>query len=173
METSGKPPTSWAQRKDTVFISVLLEDVKDLKVNIEKENVYFSGKSGPDIKLYEMNFDLYSEVNPDESKYFLKDRQVDIVLRKNDAAAPFWPRLLKGSMKPGWLKTDFSRWRDEEDEAGGDDDDENGADFQNLLHKMGGNAQPDTGAGDASTENAHAVVDSDDDIEEEMPKLEG
>jgi hypothetical protein len=31
-------------------------------------------------------------------------------------SGPYWPRLLKESGKRQWLKTDFARWKDEDEE---------------------------------------------------------
>ena len=44
---------------------------------------------------------------------------MDIVLKKVDKFAEFWPYLLSESgpaSRPPWLKFDFDRWQDEDDE---------------------------------------------------------
>lgn len=50
------------------------------------------------------------------SKYVVHDRLIDFNLEKKNKDAKFWPRLLKSTGKAGWLKTDFSRWKDEDEE---------------------------------------------------------
>jgi hypothetical protein len=59
-----------------------------------------------------------------------------LVLDKAEHDQSYWPRLLKNRVKLGYLKTDFSRWKDEDEE----DDDTNeaanslgGMDFSSLL----------------------------------------
>jgi len=133
------PSAVWAQRKEVVFLSFLLHDVKGLDLKIEADKLHFSGKS--DDKQYSADLELFAEVDPEKSKYVVKDRLIDVTLQKKNTEAAFWPRLLKASGKAGWLKTDFGRWKDEDDEEtedapggpGGD-----GADFQSMMHQMGG-----------------------------------
>jgi hypothetical protein len=46
-----------------------------------------------------------------------------MVLRKKELKEEFWPRLLKNAQKVHFLKTDFDKWvdEDEQDEAPEDD----------------------------------------------------
>jgi len=46
---------------------------------------------------------------------------IEFALEKKDGG-PFWDRLIKEKNKYHWLKTDFNKWKDEdesEDEEGG------------------------------------------------------
>lgn len=38
----------------------------------------------------------------------------------NKAAAGWWPRLTKDAKKAPWIKTDFQKWKDEDDELSDD-----------------------------------------------------
>lgn len=49
-----------------------------------------------------------------KSRFAIRDRFVEFVLAKKDVGA-FWPRLLADSEKASWLKTDFDKWRDEDE----------------------------------------------------------
>jgi len=40
------PPVQWAQRKDTLFVSLDLQDVKEEKINLENDKLNFSGTCG-------------------------------------------------------------------------------------------------------------------------------
>ncbi|KAG5460276.1 MAG: hypothetical protein BJ554DRAFT_7692, partial [Olpidium bornovanus] len=51
------------------------------------------------------------------SKKLSNDRQVFLVIGKADVDKPWWPRLQKGDNKPSFLKTDFSRWKDEDEDS--------------------------------------------------------
>lgn len=54
----------WAQRADKVFLTVLLPDSKNAKVNLEPEGVFtFSASAGAENNLYEIKLDLFDKVN--------------------------------------------------------------------------------------------------------------
>ena len=56
-----------------------------------------------------------------KSKFAIRERMIEFALEKKDGG-PFWDRLIKEKTKYHWLKTDFNKWKDEdesEDEEGG------------------------------------------------------
>lgn len=54
----------WAQRADKVFLTVVLPDSKNAKVNLEPEGVLtFSATAGAGDNLYELKLDLHDKVN--------------------------------------------------------------------------------------------------------------
>ena len=54
----------WAQRQDKVFITVLLPDAKNAKVNLEPEGVFnFSASAGAENHEFELKLDLFDKVN--------------------------------------------------------------------------------------------------------------
>ena len=54
----------WAERADKIYITVLLPDSKNAKVNLEPEGVFtFSATAGADNNLYELKLDLHDKVN--------------------------------------------------------------------------------------------------------------
>jgi hypothetical protein len=72
---------------------------------------------------YAVKLDFFAEVDPAESKINHTAKNVELVLRKKELKEEFWPRLLKDSKKVHFLKTDFDKWvdEDEQDEAPEDD----------------------------------------------------
>ncbi|ELT99588.1 hypothetical protein CAPTEDRAFT_175529 [Capitella teleta] len=137
------PPAIWAQRNDRVYITIQLGDCKNPSIKVEENRVHFSGKGGPDQADYELTIDLFGEVNPEESKYSVLPRNIPILLMRKESG-PYWPRLTKEKTKVHWLKTDFAKWRDEDDsdaEAGGDDqnfeDETNLGDDYGMMKQMG------------------------------------
>lgn len=61
---SRHPSVKWAQRSDVLFITIDLPDAKDVKLKLEPEGkFYFSATSGPEKLLYELDIDLYDEVD--------------------------------------------------------------------------------------------------------------
>uniref|UniRef100_A0A915DYZ7 CS domain-containing protein n=1 Tax=Ditylenchus dipsaci TaxID=166011 RepID=A0A915DYZ7_9BILA len=54
------------------------------------------------------------------------DAKIDVTLTKTDKQCDFWPFLLAESgpaSRPAWLKFDFDRWQDEEDDTEEEDSD--------------------------------------------------
>jgi hypothetical protein len=70
-----------------------------------------------------VELEFYAEIDEKESKVHHTDKNVELVLRKKELKAEFWPRLLKDAQKMHFLKTDFDKWvdEDEQDEAPEDD----------------------------------------------------
>lgn len=74
---------------------------------------------------------------------------MELALRKKEAKAEFWPRLLKEAKKVHFLKTDFDKWVDEDEQEEVEDDYSNfgglgegsglgGIDFSKLGAGAGG-----------------------------------
>lgn len=104
----------WAQRKDMLFVTICLEDCKDPIIEIEPEKIYFKGEGGTDNKMHEVTINLYKEIEPCKTMKTLKGRTFELVLAKKEEG-PYWPRLIKEKTKAHWLKSDFNKWKDEED----------------------------------------------------------
>ncbi len=51
-------------------------------------------------------------------KKSITSRAIVLILRKKAASAEFWPRLTKEKVKNLWIKTDFSKWVDEDEQEG-------------------------------------------------------
>lgn len=70
-----------------------------------------------------------------ESKQHVGPRGAVFIIKKKETG-PYWPRLIRDAKKPHWLQTDFSKWKDEDDDdlGGGDDDfpGMGGMDFSNF-----------------------------------------
>ncbi|GAB6030563.1 hypothetical protein CHUAL_014199 [Chamberlinius hualienensis] len=158
-ENFPPPPIQWAQRANLVYLNICLPDCKAPKISIEPQRFYFRSKGGVDQKEYEISVNLYSEVIPEDSKYVVRDRQIEVMLKKKEEG-PFWKRLLKEEQKAHWLKVDFNKWRDEDDS----EDEYENQDLEDMFKQMGGLGDGGKGLGDLEGEE-----DSD---EEELPDLE-
>ncbi|KAL7585253.1 uncharacterized protein Os08g0359500 [Lactuca sativa] len=136
---SRHPEVKWAQREDKVYITVLLADTKDAKVNLAPEGVFtFSASAGQ--HEYDLKLELFDKVNVDESKINIGERSVFCILEK--AEAKWWNKLLSGDGKtPHYVKVDWDKWADEDDDAGPAADlDMGGMDFSKFgdMGGMGG-----------------------------------
>ncbi|RVX20470.1 Uncharacterized protein CK203_002898 [Vitis vinifera] len=142
---SRHPEVKWAQRADKVFITVLLPDAKNAKVNLEPDGDFtFSASAGAENHLYELKLDLFDKVNVEESKINIGVRSIFCVVEK--AEKGWWKKLLRGDEKaPHYLKVDWDKWVDEDEDTGLGDLDLGGMDFSKFagMEGMGGDAMGD------------------------------
>lgn len=110
----------WAQRSSTtdparniVYVAISAPDVpKDkLKLDLQPTKIVFSGYSESKKVDYAVELELYAEVDPNESKINHTGKNIEMVLRKAELAAEYWPRLLKESKRLHFVKTDFDKVR--------------------------------------------------------------
>ncbi|KAI9095546.1 HSP20-like chaperone [Phlyctochytrium arcticum] len=108
------PEVLWAQRTDELFVTINLSDVEDPKIELTNEQLSVSGRSRGGA--YAVTFPFFKEVNPDESKQSVTARNISLVIAKKEKGQEYWPRLMKEKTKTHWLKTDFSKWKDEDED---------------------------------------------------------
>ncbi|KAJ5757543.1 uncharacterized protein N7511_006237 [Penicillium nucicola] len=131
MSQTLTPEVTWAQRssdsepeRNYLYVNIKTPDVPkaDASLSITEKNVTFKGPSRKGVT-YSVSLDLFGEIDPENSKVNHTDRDVELVLRKKELKLEFWPRLLESKQKMHFLKTDFDKWvdEDEQDEAGEDD----------------------------------------------------
>lgn len=53
-------PVKWAQRKDSLYVTITLNDVKDHKVDLTNEKLVFQGSSNG--KEYSLNLEFVSDL---------------------------------------------------------------------------------------------------------------
>ncbi|GMH02611.1 hypothetical protein Nepgr_004450 [Nepenthes gracilis] len=137
---SRHPEVKWAQRVDKVYLTVQLPDAKDSKVNLDPEGTFtFSASAGAENHLYELKLDLFDKVNVEESKINIGVRSIFCVVEK--AEKKWWKKLLRGDGKlPHYIKVDWDKWVDEDDDSGPADFDMGGMDFSKFgnMEGMGG-----------------------------------
>ncbi|KAF2418730.1 HSP20-like chaperone [Tothia fuscella] len=191
-ETTIHPEVLWAQRssetdaaKNFVYLTITAPDVakEDLKLDIQPTKLVFTGKSKTKKATYHVELELFGEIDPAESKTSHTDKNVELVLRKKELKQEFWPRLLKEKGKVHFLRTDFDKWVDEDEQEDNPDDE----DFMSKMGGMGGASGPPgangfegidfskLGAGPGGDMPTDMPEDSDDDDEDDdnMPALEG
>jgi len=171
---TAQPEVTWAQRssaddaeRNYLYVSIKAAEVPKDKADLKltPTSVSFTGESRKGVT-YQAALEFYAEIDPENSKVNHTDRGVEMVLRKKELKEEFWPRLLKESKKVHYLKTDFDKWvdEDEQDEApeddyannfggfGGEGGGEGGGlsniDFSKLggMGGMGGEGMPDLSA---------------------------
>lgn len=61
---SRHPEVKWAERLDKVYITVLLPDAKNAKVDLDPEGIFtFNATAGAADHPYELKLDLFDKVN--------------------------------------------------------------------------------------------------------------
>lgn len=187
---TATPEVLWAQRssstdaaKNFVYLTISVPDVPkdDIKLDLKPTSLSFTGTSGTLKRKYHVVLDFFAEIDPAESKINHTAKNIEMKLQKKELKEEYWPRLLKDSKRLHFLKTDFDKWvdEDEQNEAPEEDfsqfggmggmpgmgGDFGGIDFSKLA---GGGDMPDLGGEDAED------VDSGDDDEdvEEIPTTE-
>lgn len=76
---------------------------------------HFHGTSEEGQK-YDLEVELFDEIDVKESKFKHTDRHTVAVLRKAKAQAEYWPRLTKAKGKVFYIRTDFDKWVDEDEQ---------------------------------------------------------
>lgn len=134
-----------------IYLTVKIVEAKDLKVDLTESKLTLEAGSGyhfnQDTK-YKLELDFFKEIDVEHLKYDAKSsgNHILFVLRKKEAQDEYWPRLTKEKAKYNWLKTDFDKWVDEDEQ---DEKEEEEADpmanmgdmdFSSMLNGAGGGA---------------------------------
>lgn len=122
------PFVYWAQTEGEITLRVDVQTVKDddaktgpaAEVCIEDEEVEVTAVGvGAQSGHYHFVLEFYMPVDANASTYQVKETGIQITLVKREK--DWWPRLAYQQHKIPWLKIDFDRWKDvdDEDEADG------------------------------------------------------
>jgi len=190
---AATPEVLWAQRsnqtdaaKNFIYLTITVPDVQasNLKLDLKSTSLSFAGHSDSLKRDYQLALDFYAEIDPAESKINHTAKNIELVLRKKELKEEFWPRLLKDAKKVHFLKTDFDKWvdEDEQDEAPEEDPAANmggmgGMPGMGDMGSMMGGAGGDFGGIDFSKLGGGAGGDAEgeeeeEDDDEDMPELE-
>lgn len=116
------PPVKWAQRKDSIFLTIDIPDAKDATITLTANNLVFKGTS--EGQEFALDMEFFKPVDPEHegSKYTVRPRDVHFHIMKAEAEDEHWPRLLKDKRAAKrFVKTDWSRYVDEDEEKDGFD----------------------------------------------------
>jgi hypothetical protein len=113
-QTAINPQLKWAQRKDKVYITIDLIEIKDAKIDIvDEKTMKFSGSDKN--HTYNLELELFDEISKEDSKYVFATRNIFLNLKKK-TKGPYWPRLAKNAPKLNFLNVDWNLYIDEDDE---------------------------------------------------------
>ena len=155
MEAQAKfPPLKWAQRADTVFITIDVADCTEIKTDIDEASnkLIFSAtttKDGQTLK-YACDLELFEPIVKAGSKWNTKGRNVIFCVEKKDKEADeWWPRLTKEKGKNPLITIDWAKWKDQDEEDEGADDPMAGMDMGGMQGFGGGGMPGMPGMGGA------------------------
>ncbi|KAG7816886.1 hypothetical protein KL942_003896 [Ogataea angusta] len=117
------------EEKNLLYLTINVADVEKPEITLTATELKFEGTSGG--QHYKLDIEFYDEVDEKKSKYQITGSHVFFVLYKKKLNAEFWPRLTKQKVKQHYIKTDFDKWVDE------DEQDEKDDDLQNPMGDLG------------------------------------
>nr|CAD2165655.1 unnamed protein product [Meloidogyne enterolobii] len=149
------PSILWAQRAGQIFLTIEDGGLKIDELCCEDDKFKLKGEKGGN--KYEADLVLYGKLKGAERRKIETDRRIEFVIPKE--TEEWWPRLLKVSGKVPWIKIDFDKWKDQDED---DKDDMRDMDFSSFgLPGGGGKGYDDLDLGD-----------DDHDYDDEMGDLE-
>eukprot|EP00002_Diphylleia_rotans_P001157 TRINITY_DN1063_c0_g1_i2.p2 TRINITY_DN1063_c0_g1~~TRINITY_DN1063_c0_g1_i2.p2 ORF type:complete len:142 (+),score=28.44 TRINITY_DN1063_c0_g1_i2:77-502(+) len=111
------PNLVWAQRPDRVFITVQLADVQNPTVTYTEEGVFhFKGVCAKDGRTYEVTLPLFAAIDVEGSRHQATSRCIEVNLQRKESGE-YWPRLTKEGGKYHYIKVDWDKWCDEDEEV--------------------------------------------------------
>ncbi|GKY98511.1 hypothetical protein MPSEU_000808200 [Mayamaea pseudoterrestris] len=120
--TSNIAPIKWAQRSDSIYLTIALPDVTNETINLTEDALKFQGTSGG--KEYTVDIEFFKPISTSaaDSKYAVHPRNVQFLLIKKETDEEFWPRLLKDkTLEKNQVAVDWDRYVDEDEQDEGFD----------------------------------------------------
>jgi hypothetical protein len=104
---------------------------ENLKLDVKDQSLTFTGRSDTLKKTYHLELELYGVIDPAKTKTHHTGMHIELKLQKKELKEEYWPRLLKNPGKVHFLRTDFDKWVDE------DEQNEQGEEDFNQFSGMG------------------------------------
>lgn len=109
-----------------------------MKLDLKPTGLSFEGTSDSLKKSYKLDIEFLNEIDVENSKIHHTSKNIEMVLRKKELNEEFWPRLLKGAQKVHYLKTNFDKWVDEDEQEDAPEEDFGGMGGMGGGEGMGG-----------------------------------
>lgn len=144
MVATLNPVVLWAQRSDAnepeknvIFLTIQLADAKNTKIDLTSTELEFTSDTSDSDAHYHLKIEFFDEIDTENSKQNDSGSKIYLVLRKKKAQEEYWPRLTKDKLKLHYIKTDFDKWVDEDEQ---DEQPEGDDDMAGMANMMGGGA---------------------------------
>jgi hypothetical protein len=133
-KTNLIPSLIWHQNKDNIFFVIELPETSDHNIKIFDEKLDFYCLSNG--KSYEMNFNFFENIDPENSSYIIENKHIKFSLKKKESNNWLFltndKNLYKNNIKINW-----NAWVDEDDEDEQPDFSQQ-MDFERMMASMGG-----------------------------------
>lgn len=123
------PEVLWAQRssetepeENYLLITISIPDCENPTVKLEPTFFEFQAKSKGHVgdetsHQYHLHIDFFKEIIPDKTVHKIANGQhYFLKIYKKDLGIEYWPRLTKEKVKYPYIKTDFNKWVDEDEQ---------------------------------------------------------
>ncbi|RAL39189.1 hypothetical protein DM860_002722 [Cuscuta australis] len=118
---SRQPEVLWAQRYGKVYLTISLPDAKNVSVEPDSAGVFAFSAMGALGEPFSFTLQLFDCIVPKDCKTKFGLRNILCSIQKEQKS--WWPRLLKSDQKPPpYIKVDWNKWCDEDDEESSDAD---------------------------------------------------
>jgi hypothetical protein len=96
-------------------LTIAVEDTISPKLELTADELHYHSKN-KEGKEFDLKLSFYEKIDPENSKIAHNDRHTYAVIRKATPAEEYWPRLTKEKVKYFFIKTDFDKWADEDEQ---------------------------------------------------------
>jgi len=152
--TTIAPEVLWAQRssdldftKNVIFLTINAPELEpDYQLDITASKLTFKGVTKAAAgslphRQYAFDLELFGEIEPESAKKseHLTGKSLSLVLKKKELKEDYWPRLSKDK-RVNFIKTDFFKWKDQDEQMEGEDDADLGGGMDGMpgMGGMGG-----------------------------------
>ncbi|BAS85548.1 Os03g0655300 [Oryza sativa Japonica Group] len=116
MACSRQPEVLWAQRSEKIYLTISLPDAKDVVLKTEPQGL-FSFLAVANGEPFSFTLELFDSVLPEGSKTKTKMGLRNIICSIQKEKKGWWKRLLKSEEKHPYIKVDWNKWCDEDEES--------------------------------------------------------
>ncbi|KAG0548322.1 hypothetical protein BDA96_01G156900 [Sorghum bicolor] len=122
--TGRQPEVLWAQRSEKIYLTISLPDAKDVVLKTDAKGL-FTLSAVAHGEPFSFTLELFGSVLPEGSKTKTNMGLRNIICSIQKEKKGWWKRLLKSEKKHPYIKVDWNKWcdEDEESEVSGDSDD--------------------------------------------------
>lgn len=123
------PEVLWAQRssesdpeENYLLITIAVPDCEEPSVKLDAKSLDFSAKSKGHVgdehtHQYKLNIKFFKEIAPEKTlKKIANGQHYFLKVFKKDLGIEYWPRLTEEKVKYSYIKTDFNKWVDEDEQ---------------------------------------------------------
>lgn len=131
------PEVRWAQRKETVSLSVSLQECQQPRIVLKPERLEFEaiGVGAKGLNAYGFTLDFYKAIDAESCVHKVTGCSVAIHLMK-EGLGEWWPHLTLMKKSPHFLKLDFEKWKTESDDEENEKEPKDEKDINAFLENM-------------------------------------